>query len=89
MFIIWGSRARKKAEDYLPSEGCIVCNNHGLHVLSIRRWFTFFFIPIFPTGRKKYYLTCLECENCYRLKSDVNIQDLLNPSPTHQNEAID
>jgi hypothetical protein len=51
MILIWGFRARAKA----VSTGEFFCTRCGVdrsYVLQqIRRWFTFFFIPLFPVGK--------------------------------------
>ncbi len=51
MILIWGFRARAKA----LSTGEFFCSRCGAdrsYVLQqIRRWFTFFFIPLFPVGK--------------------------------------
>jgi hypothetical protein len=76
MFIIWGSCGRQKKEGTV-NHVCIICHEARLEVISIRRWFTFFFIPIFPCGFKKFYLSCSECENCYTLKKGINVAEFL------------
>ena len=51
MILIWGFRARAKT----VSTGeffCTKCGADRSYVLQhIRRWFTFFFIPLFPVGK--------------------------------------
>ena len=51
MILIWGFRARAKA----VATGeffCTTCGADRSYVLQhIRRWFTFFFIPLFPVGK--------------------------------------
>ena len=51
MILIWGFRARAKA----VSTGEFFCTRCGVdrsYVLQqIRRWFTFFFVPLFPVGK--------------------------------------
>ncbi len=51
MILIWGLRARAKT----LSTGeffCAHCGTDRSYVLAqIRRWFTFFFIPLFPVGK--------------------------------------
>lgn len=65
MFLIWGSKHRKNEEGTLK-HNCIICQNISLEVCSYRKWFTFFFIPIFPYSSKDYYVECLECKNIYK-----------------------
>ena len=65
MFLIWGSKFIKSTERSLKAN-CIICQSDSLEICSYRKWFTFFFIPIFPYSRRDYYVECLECENIYK-----------------------
>jgi len=77
MLIIWGSKSLKKSEMTINSE-CVVCTSiQPIAIISYRTWFTFFFIPIFPTSRKKIYLECMLCENTYTIKDETKIKELL------------
>lgn len=77
MLIIWGSRSVRKYEMSTHFE-CLVCNGpQEMIVLSFRSWFTFFFIPIFPTSEKKFYFECLHCENTYKINDGINIKELV------------
>jgi hypothetical protein len=62
VIIIWGFRARAKT----LSEGEFFCPKCGVDrrylLQEIRRWFTFFFIPLFPTG--KIFGTQVKCRTC-------------------------
>lgn len=66
MLLIWGFRARpttlSEGEFFCPSCGA---DRHYL-LQRIRRWFTFFFVPIFPTG-KDYgiQVKCTTCDSCF------------------------
>lgn len=67
MFIIYGTRKLKKIlgeQQHLFQ--CQNCNNL-IHykLMSLWTWFTLFWIPIFPVGRKKYYSICPVCERGY------------------------
>jgi len=77
--IIWGSR-NKIHEEGIINYVCLVCTEPQVTVCSYRSWFTLFFIPVFPTESKKYFLSCANCENSYKIKDDVNIEELLNES---------
>ncbi|MDQ1383291.1 MAG: hypothetical protein QOG65_670 [Actinomycetota bacterium] len=51
MILIWGFRARAKAVS-MGEFFCTRCGVDRSYVLQqIRRWFTFFFIPLFPVGK--------------------------------------
>jgi hypothetical protein len=73
--VIMGSHWTKSYEGELPLT-CVICHNENLKVYSMRRWFTLFFIDTYPTSDKDYYLECLACENCYKLKG-LDIEQLL------------
>ncbi len=66
MIIIWGSRALKRREGTLRYN-CMICPSSSLTVHSYRKWFTLFFIPIFPIGSREYYVKCRECRNSYKM----------------------
>lgn len=76
MIFIWGSKWVKKEEAKIVFD-CYVCVIKEAYVCSFRRWFTFFFIPIFPTSSKEFYIECLGCENTFKLKDDVNVDELV------------
>ena len=63
MILIFGMRARVKA----VANGEFFCTNCGAdrsYVLQqIRRWFTFFFVPLFPTGRP--FAEQVACTTCH------------------------
>lgn len=65
MFLIWGSKYKKSTEGILRSS-CAICQSDSLEACSYRKWFTFFFIPIFPYGRKDFYAECLDCQSTYK-----------------------
>ena len=67
MILIWGFRARAKA----VSTGEFFCTRCGVdrsYVLQqIRRWFTFFFVPLFPVGKPLgEQVKCSTCGTCFR-----------------------
>lgn len=67
MILIWGFRARAKA----VSTGeffCTRCGADRSYVLQrIRRWFTFFFIPLFPVGKTLgEQVKCSTCGTTFR-----------------------
>ena len=67
MILIWGFRARAKA----VSTGEFFCSHCGAdrsYVLQqVRRWFTFFFIPLFPTGKVLgEQVKCSTCNTTFR-----------------------
>ena len=67
MILIWGFRARAKA----VSTGEFFCTRCGVdrsYVLQqIRRWFTFFFVPLFPVGKPLgEQVKCSTCGTTFR-----------------------
>jgi hypothetical protein len=67
MILIWGFRARAKT----TSTGEFFCSKCGAdrsYVLQqVRRWFTFFFIPLFPAGKVLgEQVKCTTCGTCFR-----------------------
>ena len=67
MILIWGFRARAKA----VSTGeffCTRCGADRSYVLQhLRRWFTLFFIPLFPVGKTLgEQVKCSTCGTCFR-----------------------
>jgi hypothetical protein len=83
MIIIWGSRSIQKNEAWVENYACPLCRSQRLLLVSVRSWFTFFFIPIFPMSSKKYYLECTLCENCFKV-NDNELNQFLN---TEKNKA--
>lgn len=60
MFILFGTRATVKTLAMITFL-CSTYNQPAAHRLTqITRWFTLFFIPVFPIGRR-YVLTCAAC----------------------------
>ncbi len=66
MFILFGTRSMVKALAMVTFL-CTTTNQPAAHRLSqITRWFTLFFIPVFPIGRR-YVLTCSACGQSSKL----------------------
>jgi uncharacterized membrane protein YebE (DUF533 family) len=79
MLFIWGFKGRSKKQ----SDGqfyCPDCGDYRMYFLMmVKRWFTFYFIPIFPTSTLGEYV---ECQTC---KSTFNEQVLkLDPKGDHE-----
>jgi len=77
--LIVGIRSRKTKEGYFSSK-CLVCKKDSdvnMKAYSIRRWFTLFFIPALPYGKKKYYFKCTECKNYYQPTEGIDIEKIL------------
>lgn len=66
MFIVWGSRGRNKeigAGDFY----CPDCGDHrGYRKIAVTRWFTLYWIPIFPMGKPLgEYVECGACKSTF------------------------
>jgi transposase-like protein len=66
MIFIWGSRGMSSTVEsgkfYCPR-----CDEDGSEydLKSEKRWFTFFFIPIFPISGSTRYVECLHCRGTF------------------------
>jgi hypothetical protein len=59
--LIWGFRTRVAILATLTYV-CDVCGVQAAHrVVRRRRWFTLFFITVFPIGADQYTDTCINC----------------------------
>ena len=62
MIIIYGSRAFQKVFGNTAPQTCGYCKEVAeLKVFRVSKWFTLFYIPLFPFSYK-YYLQCPYCE---------------------------
>jgi hypothetical protein len=69
MFILFGTRSTIQTLAMVTFM-CSTTNQGAAHRLSkITRWFTLFFIPVFPVGRR-YVLTCAACGQSSRLTKE-------------------
>ncbi|MDR1410115.1 MAG: zinc ribbon domain-containing protein [Oscillospiraceae bacterium] len=63
MIIIWGTRSKAKILGITAPQICQHCGNLVQNeVIRVMRWFTLFWIPIFPFSIK-YHLACPICKN--------------------------
>lgn len=61
MFIVWGNHSFKKVMGQTGPYTCQRCGNqHYFQILRVAKWFTLFWIPIFPYSFK-YFLACPIC----------------------------
>ena len=64
LLILFGTRDRRK----VVAEGDFLCPKCGVkrayEVLSLREWFTLFFIPILPTANNEGREVFVECGMC-------------------------
>jgi hypothetical protein len=69
LFFLWGFRSmtRTLAMATFP---CRTTNQPAAHRLSrVTRWFTVFFIPVIPLGRR-HLLTCSACGQSYKVTKE-------------------
>jgi hypothetical protein len=71
-----GYRWRKYEEIHHIHFECTVCGQTDMRIFSMRRWFTLFFLPIFPISRQHLYLECLHCESSYKVNEGTHLEDL-------------
>ncbi len=76
MCLIIGTMVKAQEEAFIKSN-CLICHYSTLRLFSLQRWLTFFFIPIARPWDKIYYIGCLNCQQCYKLKSRANVPMLL------------
>ena len=70
MIIIWGFRWLKKVFGPFGPYTCGNCHNTaGWMLTRATHWFTLFWIPIFPVGRK-YLFTCPVCNRGHQLMKE-------------------
>ena len=65
MILIWGTKGRVNTlkQGYFL---CPLCNiTCACELQEMRRWFTFFWLPIFPFGKRISYLECQECSTAF------------------------
>ena len=78
MIILYGTKVKSKEIGQTKEVcSCGHCNNTSIWTLyNNRRWFTLFFIPIFPLSSTKF----LECPVCgWGIKVDNKNSDLIMP----------
>ena len=69
MFILFGLRSMVRTLA-MATFLCRTTNQAAAHRLSkITRWFTLFFIPVFPVSRR-YVLTCAACGESYKVTTE-------------------
>ena len=68
LLILFGTKDRRK----LVANGQFVCPKCGVkkdyEVISLREWFTIFFIPILPTANnegREDFVECVSCKSTY------------------------
>ena len=68
--VIWGYRTRVAILATLTYI-CETCGVQAAHrVVRRRRWFTLFFIPVFPLGADKHTDTCINCGRVLQLSKE-------------------
>ncbi len=83
--IIWGYRSRNKVMGQVPYT-CKQCGKNAFHgVVRTTRYFTLFFIPLFPIGKK----TTSRCQLCgYQEVVDNKQADALFANQTNQPQKV-
>ena len=64
LLILFGTKDRRKVEQ----SGQFICPGCGVkrdyELISLREWFTLFFVPIFPTANNEEMEEFVECKTC-------------------------
>ena len=64
--IIWGSRVREKQVG-TGTFHCVNCHVGCAYAhMEVARWFTLYFIPVFPTQTLGEYVRCLRCSGQFK-----------------------
>ncbi|NNN22296.1 MAG: zinc-ribbon domain-containing protein [Acidimicrobiales bacterium] len=86
MLIIFGFRS-KVSQIIVMVFHCPSCNNQVANPLyRIRRYFTLFFLPVFPVSTK-YTLVCTMC-NSRRIISKADAEVLINSERSHPQSPL-
>ncbi len=82
--IIWGSRTRFSTTDegvfYCPAER----GNRPFQKTMAKRWFTLYFIPVFPTKELGEVVECQMCQGQF----NTGVLDLRTVTPEPENSPI-
>ncbi len=75
MLILFGARTRisKSREDDVLKNSCPSCGS-DLELSDLKRWFTLYFIPIFPVSHVDTFYKCIKCKQTYKKE----IKNMLN-----------
>jgi hypothetical protein len=64
--IIWGSRSMTGTVQS-GRFACPRCNGQSpFEEKRVRRWFTLYFLPVFPIGSSGYYVECQACRGTFK-----------------------
>jgi transcription elongation factor Elf1 len=76
LLILFGTKGRRK----VVANGQFACPKCGVEkdyeVISLREWFTLFFIPILPTANNEEREDFVECGAC-KTKYDIDVLETL------------
>ena len=76
LLILFGTKERRKVVE----NGQFVCPKCGVkkdyEVISLREWFTLFFLPILPTANNEGREDFVECGTC-KTKYDIDVLETL------------
>ncbi len=88
MFIIWGSRSREKVLGHTgQTYQCGHCNNASRYkVFRRQRWFTLFWIPIFPFN-SEYYVACPICNYGVKVPKEEAMKQVESGETQNSNEV--
>ncbi len=69
--LLFGWRMRRRVVGPLVPIDCAHCHNAALYdYVEVRKWFTLFFVPLFPMGAAKHYMVCPICNKMLVFKTE-------------------
>ncbi|MCF8371654.1 MAG: TerB family tellurite resistance protein [Bacteroidales bacterium] len=88
MFIIFGAKARltKNGNDDELQNACPNCSNNLL-LKDLKKWFTLFFIPIFPYSHVDTFYHCEDCDSTYRESAREALLQATGDNKNYQKEV--
>lgn len=86
MFVLFGFRSMVRTLA-MATFTCRTTNQPAAHRLfRSTRWFTLFFIPVIPVGRR-YVLTCTACGQSYKVTKE-NASEIVAKAEAPQQESL-
>ena len=70
ILIGFGKQSRKDLGETGIEQNCVWCSRTIIyHLILVRTWFTYFFIPVFPY-RSEYYIECPSCSQSFEIQGE-------------------
>lgn len=62
----------------LTNYTCPICHGKLMGIYSKQFWISLMLVPLLAPEEKIYYLGCLQCEQCFKIKKNANIPALIH-----------